>query len=65
MGALTLPLLLVRQIGTIFAATGGAFDALWPGVRGHVSQAIVWICEVNDGFLESLVRFHDEDPQAD
>jgi hypothetical protein len=27
-------------------------------MRGHVSQAVVSICEVDDGLLESLWRFH-------
>jgi hypothetical protein len=27
-------------------------------MRGHVSEAVVSVCEVNDGLLESLWRFH-------
>ncbi len=56
--ALTLPLLLVRQISSILAATGRAFDAIGPAMCSHVSQAIIRVCEVNDCFLEGLWRFH-------
>ena len=58
MAGLALPFLLVRQIGHILAATGRAFDAIGPAMRGHVSEAVVSVCEVNDGLLESLWRFH-------
>lgn len=56
--ALALPLFLIRQIGDILAATGRAFDTLWPAVRDHIGEAIVCVSEVNYGFLKCLWRSH-------
>lgn len=59
MAALALPFLLVLKIGNILAATGWALYTLWPAMGNHVNKAIVRVCKVDDGFLESSWVFHD------
>ena len=58
MATLALPLLLVRQIGNVLAATGRAFHAFGPAVGDHVGKAVISICEVDDGLLKCLWRSH-------
>jgi hypothetical protein len=52
--ALAFPHPASRQESHIIPATSGALDAARPAPRNHEFQAVVGICEVEDGLLESF-----------
>ena len=56
--ALALPLALIGEKFSVFAATGRAFDAIRPAKRNHPIQAVIWIGKVDDGVLECFWLVH-------
>jgi hypothetical protein len=60
--ALALPLPLILEEHNIVSATSGTGDnAVGPAQTNHVSERVVGIVEVPDGFLESASVFHSKD----
>ncbi len=56
--ALALPFLLVGKPRHVAPSAGGAGHTIRPNLRHHVGDALVGICEVNDGFLKSSRAAH-------
>lgn len=58
MSTLALPLFLIRKPRNIGTTTSGASHAFRPTVRHHVGDAVVGVCEVDDGFLKGARATH-------
>jgi hypothetical protein len=55
---LALPLALIRKERHILPSASGADNAVRPAQAHHELEAVIWVCEVDDGLLECLWLIH-------